>query len=71
MNRRKWREPYAHAVLNDRSTAATQVHEAVLALVHSQLTAPDDERAVADACDVRGAAGSAAEEEAFRCGVDG
>ena len=68
---RKRREPYTLAVFDNWSTAATQTHETVLALMHTHLTAPDDQRAVPHAGDVRRAAGSAAYQQAFGHGVDG
>lgn len=71
MNRLKRREPYTLAVFNDWSTAATQIHKTILALMHTHLTTPDDQGAVLDACDVSGAAGSAADKETFGHRVDG
>lgn len=61
MDRLKRREQYILAVFDDGSTAATQIHKTIFALMHTHLTTPDDQSAVLDACDVRGAAGSAAD----------
>ena len=58
---RKRCEPYIRAGLYDRSTAATQIHKTVLALMHTDLTTPDDQSAVLYTGDMRGATGSTAD----------
>ena len=58
---RKWRKPYTLAVFDDGSTAAMQIHETIPALMHTHLTTPNDQSAVLDAGDMRGASDSAAD----------
>ena len=52
---RKRREPYTLAVFDDGSTAAAQIHKTILALMHTHLTTPNDQSAVLNASDMRGA----------------
>ena len=68
---RKGRKADALAIFNDRPATATQIHETILAPVEAQLTAPDDQGAVPDGGDVRGAVDSATEEETRGHGIDG
>ena len=60
---RERREPHPRAVLNNRATRGVQVHIASLALVHSELSARDDDDRVGDVCQVRGAAHVAADDQ--------
>lgn len=71
MDGRKWRESYTRAVFDDRSTATTQIHETIFALMHTHLATPNDQSAVLDACDMRGATDSAADQETLGHRVDG
>lgn len=71
IDRLRRREPYILAVFDDWSTVAMQIHKTILALMHTHLTTPNDQDTVLDACDMRGATGSAADQEACGHRVDG